>query len=245
MNLFVGTSGYSYKEWKGAFYPADISADEMLRYYAQRLPSVEINNTFYRFPREQVLSGWAEQVPADFRFVLKASQKITHMKRLKDVGEEVAYLLKTACVLEERLGVILFQLPPNLKKDLPRVEAFLNLLPDTMRFAVEFRHVTWFDDDVFALLRKHNCALCLADSDDDLDIPFISTANWGYLRLRRESYTPASLKKWMTTIASQHWESAFVFFKHEDEATGPKLAEKFLKMAESPGPAAQSRARTR
>jgi uncharacterized protein YecE (DUF72 family) len=235
MKLFVGTSGYSYKEWKGAFYPEDLPADDMLRYYALRLPSVEINNTFYRFPREHVLTGWAEQVPADFKFVLKASQKITHMKRLKDVEEEVAYLLKTACVLEHRLGVILFQLPPNLKKDIPRCEAFLDLLPDTMRFAVEFRHATWFDEDVYALLRKHNCALCIADSDDDLTVPVVSTAQWGYLRLRRETYSPASLKKWMSTIESQQWDSAFVFFKHEDEATGPKLAEKFLKMSGTSG----------
>jgi uncharacterized protein YecE (DUF72 family) len=231
MDLFVGTSGYSYKEWKGPFYPEDIPAEDMLRYYATRLPSVEINNTFYRFPRESVLTGWAAQVPPEFRFVLKASQKITHMKRLKDVGDEVAYLLKTACVLEQRLGVVLFQLPPNLKKDLPRLETFLTLLPDTLRSAIEFRHGTWFDDEVYTLLRNHNCALCIADSDGDLEVPFVSTARWGYLRLRREAYGPASLKKWMTAIQSQQWDSAFVFFKHEDEATGPKLAEKFLTMA--------------
>jgi len=231
MKLYVGTSGYSYKEWKGLFYPEDLPATEMLRYYATRLPAVEINNTFYRLPRENVLTSWGEQVPEEFRFVLKASQKITHFKRLKDAGEETDYLLRTACVLGERLGVILFQLPPNLKKDLSRLEAFLGSLPDTMRFAFEFRHPSWFEDDALALLTGHNCALCIADSDDDLEVPVVGTATWGYLRLRREGYTSASLRKWMSAVQSQKWESAYVFFKHEDEATGPKLAEQFLTLS--------------
>jgi uncharacterized protein YecE (DUF72 family) len=231
MKLYVGTSGYSYKEWKGPFYPEDLSAEKMLRYYATRLPAVEINNTFYRLPRENVLRSWAEQVPEDFRFVLKASQKITHFKRLKDVGEETEYLLRTACVLGERLGVILFQLPPNLKKDIARLKSFLSLLPDTMQFAFEFRHSSWFEDDAIALLAGQNCALCIADSDDDLEVPLLRTATWGYLRLRREGYTTAGLRKWMRAVESQSWERAFVFFKHEDEATGPRLAEQFLALS--------------
>ena len=230
--LFAGASGYSFKEWKGSFYPEDIKPDGMLAYYAARLPTVEINNTFYRLPKESVLRFWADQVPADFRFSIKASQRITHIKRLKDVLDETEYLIRTVRALGERLGVILFQLPPNLKKDLPRLEQFLKQLPADTRSAFEFRHVTWFDEEVFSLLRAHGCALCIADADDELEIPFVSTANWGYLRLRREEYTPASLKNWMKQIQSQDWQNAFVFFKHEDEGTGPKLAAQFLKLAD-------------
>ncbi len=235
MKLYVGTSGYSYREWKGSFYPEDLPAGQMLRYYATRLPAVEINNTFYRLPRETVLQSWADQVPGDFRFVLKASQKITHFKRLKDAVEETGYLLRTASVLGDRLGVILFQLPPNMKKDTPRLASFLTLLPDTMQFAFEFRHASWSEEDAVTLLRERNCALCIADSDDT-EMPFLRTASWGYLRLRREEYTIAALRTWMNTIEEQSWDHAFVFFKHEDEATGPKLAEQFLGLSADVAP---------
>ena len=173
MNLFAGTSGYSYKEWKGPFYPERLSAVDMLRFYASRLPAVEINNTFYRLPKADVLESWASQVPPEFRFTLKASRRITHLKRLRDVAEETDYLLRTAAVLGERLGAVLFQLPPNLRKDLPRLEAFLQHLRPTPRAAFEFRHSSWRDDDVLELLRSKGCAWCVSETDEtpDADVP--------------------------------------------------------------------------
>jgi uncharacterized protein YecE (DUF72 family) len=185
MNLYVGTSGYSYKEWKGTFYPEDLPEKQMLHYYGERFRSVEINNTFYRMPKESVLEAWAAEVPGDFKFVLKASQRITHMQRLKDAGDNVAYLLKVAAALKERLGPLLFQLPPFLKKDAPRLSEFLKLLPRDRRAAFEFRHQSWFDEEIFGLLREHQAVLCIAEAENELEIPFVSTADWGYLRLRR------------------------------------------------------------
>ena len=234
MHLFVGTSGYSYKEWKGNFYPEDLPDKEMLMHYGKQLPAVEINNTFYRLPKESVLKSWADQVPADFQFAVKASQRITHIKRLKDAGDETEYLLRIVRVLGSRLGCLLFQLPPNFKKDLPRLEQFLKHIPGDVRAAFEFRHATWFEQDVFDCLKANRCALCIADADDELEIPFVSTAHWGYLRLRREEYSKSNLKKWMKQIQDQGWERAFVFFKHEDEGTGPKLAAQFIKLADRP-----------
>ena len=231
MNLYVGTSGYSYKEWKGSFYPEKIPAKEMLRYYSERLSTVEINATFYRMPQPSMLENWKEQVPGTFRFSLKAPQRITHFKRLKEVDEETKYFLDTASVLEEQLGVVLFQLPPNLKKDLPRLEAFLAQLPAVPRAAFEFRHPTWFDDDVLELLRSRNHALCVSDTDD-LPITHIDkTADWGYLRLRRVNYSEENLAEWLKRIRDQNWQETFVFFKHEDEGTGPKLAAQFVELA--------------
>jgi uncharacterized protein YecE (DUF72 family) len=252
MSLLVGTSGYSYKEWKGNFYPDDLPDREMLKYYGSRLPTVEINNTFYRLPKESVLTSWADQVPAHFRFSIKASQRITHIKRLKDAGDETEYLLRTVRILGVRLGTILFQLPPNLKKDLARLEQFLKHIPGDVRAAFEFRHASWFEDDVFNLLRSNRCALCIADADDDLQIPFVGTADWGYLRLRREVYTGAALKGWMKRIQEQAWADTFVFFKHEDEGTGPRLAAQFIALGDDtpvsartdPKPAAKSRTRS-
>ncbi|MCU1264465.1 MAG: hypothetical protein JWM21_783 [Acidobacteria bacterium] len=231
MNLQVGTSGFSYKEWKGSFYPEDLPAKGMLSYYASRLPAVEINNTFYRLPQKSMLETWKEQVPANFRFSLKASQRITHFKRLKEVENETKYLLETAGALADRLGVILFQLPPNMKKDLPRLETFLECLPATTRAAFEFRHQTWLDDDVLQLLASKNHALCISDTDD-LPVTHIDrTAEWGYLRLRRVQYSDANLQEWLDRVRQQNWAEAFVFFKHEDEGTGPKLAAQFLNLA--------------
>src|SRR5688572_2081731 len=162
MNLYVGTSGYSYKPWKGTFYPEDLPDKQMLRYYGERFRSVEINNTFYRMPKAAMLEAWAAEVPAEFKFVIKAPQQITHIKRLKDVGDSVSYLIEVAGALKERLGPLLFQLPPHLKKDAARLREFLALLPSDRRAAIEFRHPSWFDDEVFGLLRDHRAALCIA-----------------------------------------------------------------------------------
>jgi len=227
MRVLTGTSGFSYKEWKGSFYPEDLPADAMLRYYAERLPAVEINNTFYRMPKAELLASWAEQVPDGFRFVLKASQRITHFKRLKDVSEEVGYFLRVAATLGDRLGPILFQLPPNLKKDLPRLSAFLDVLPAATRAAVEFRHASWFEDDVFEALRARGAALCVAE-DEDLATPLVATAGWGYLRLRRPDYGEPGVQAWADRVCGQSWEDAYVFFKHEDAGAGPRLAVQML-----------------
>ncbi len=233
MNFYVGTSGYSYKEWKGSFYPEDLSAKAMLSYYAQRLPAVEINATFYRMPQESMLENWLTQVPEDFRFSLKASQRITHFKRLKEVEEETKYFLKTAAILRNGLGVVLFQLPPNMKKDCERLGNFLKILPGDFRAAFEFRHPTWFDDDVLKLLAEHNRALCVSDTDE-LPVSHIDrTADWGYLRLRRVEYSEGDLSQWLARIKEQKWKETFVFFKHEDEGTGPRLAGQFLKLAQT------------
>jgi len=234
MRVLAGTSGYAYKEWKGSFYPEDLPADGMLGYYASQFGAVEINNTFYRMPSERILIGWAEQVPDDFRFVLKASQKITHHKRLKDAADEVGYFTRVASSLGPRLGPTLFQLPPYLKKDLPRLEAFLDTLPRRWRAAFEFRHESWFDDDVFAALRAREVALCIADTGEEGDAPFVATAPYGYLRLRRESYTPEDLKQWAVRIGEQRWDEAYVFFKHEDEGAGPALARAFMATQQEP-----------
>ncbi|MDQ5846851.1 MAG: DUF72 domain-containing protein [Acidobacteriota bacterium] len=232
MNLYVGTSGYSYKEWKGSFYPEKIPAKEMLSYYAERLTTVEINATFYRMPQTSMLENWKEQVPANFRFSLKAPQRITHFKRLKETEEETKYFLDTASVMGDQLGVVLFQLPPNFKKDLPRLETFVDLLPQNLRIAFEFRHPSWFDDDVLAVLSKNNRALCISDTDD-LPVTHIDkTSDWGYLRLRRVNYSEENLGEWLDRVNNQDWKETFVFFKHEDEGTGPKLAAQFLKLAE-------------
>jgi uncharacterized protein YecE (DUF72 family) len=228
MNLYVGTSGYSYKEWKGSFYPEKLAAKDMLPYYAERLKAVELNNTFYRMPQKSMVESWKAQVPDDFRFSVKASQRITHFKRLKEVKDETQYMFDTISALDDRLGVVLFQLPPNMKKDIERLELFLEHLPADIPATFEFRHPTWFDDEVLNLLRSKNRALCVSDTDD-LPVNHIDkTADWGYLRLRRVSYTKPNLKEWIKRIKAQKWEHTFVFFKHEDEGTGPKLAAQFI-----------------
>ena len=232
MTLYVGTSGYSYKEWKGSFYPEKIPAKDMLRYYSERLSTVEINATFYRMPQASMLENWKQQVPGSFRFALKASQRITHFKRLKETDEETKYFLDTAAaVLAEQLGVVLFQLPPNMKKDLPRLETFLTLLPPTTPAAFEFRHPTWFDDDVLDLLRSQNRPLVVSDTDDLPTTHIDKTADWGYLRLRRVNYSEENLVEWAARIRDQNWKETFLFFKHEDAGTGPRLAAQFLNLA--------------
>ena len=231
MKFYVGTSGYAYKEWKGSFYPKGLPAKAMLRYYGAHFRTVEINNTFYRMPTAALLQAWADEVPADFRFVLKAPQRITHLARLQDADETVAYLLDVAAILQQRLGALLFQLPPNLKKDVPRLRAFLDLLPAEPRVAFEFRHQSWFDDEVFALLSEHRAALCIAEAEGDLDVPVVATADWGYLRLRRPDYDDAALQAWAQRLRQQDWQDIFVFFKHEDAGRGPQLAARFIELA--------------
>jgi uncharacterized protein YecE (DUF72 family) len=230
MRFFVGTSGYSYKEWKGSFYPEKMPAKEMLGFYAQHFSTVEINNTFYRMPAPSVLESWASQVPENFRFVLKAPQSITHFKRLKEVEEPTERFLQVATALKERLGPLLFQLPPNFKKDLPRLERFLDLIPAGTAAAFEFRHESWFDDEVFARLRAKSCALCVADSEDLPAPQLVNTARWGMLRLRREIYPKAKLVEWLDKAKFQRWDDAYIFFKHEDSGTAPKFAGQFLEL---------------
>jgi uncharacterized protein YecE (DUF72 family) len=231
MNFYVGTSGYSYKEWKGSFYPQKLPAKQMLSYYSEHFKTVEINYTFKRLPTASVVAAWANAVPADFQFALKAPEQITHRKRLKDAGDAVTKFLDVARTFKKRLGPLLFQLPPNFKKDASRLDAFLQLLPPACRVAFEFRHASWFDDEVFELLRDHGVALCIADETDDLVVPFVATADWGCLRLRRPDYDDAALKKWVKQVRQQDWQDAFVFFKHEDEAKGPRFAKRFLDLA--------------
>jgi uncharacterized protein YecE (DUF72 family) len=229
MRILAGTSGFSYKEWKGSFYPEDMKPDGMLSYYADRFDTVELNNTFYRLPTEKALAQWAEQVPDSFRFALKASRTITHLKRLRDVADPVEYLCRVTRTLGDRRGPILFGLPPNMKADTDRLRGLLDLVPADVRAAIEFRHDSWHDDIVFDLLRDFNAALCVAHTDED-ETPFVATADWGYLRLRATAYSPADLRAWRDRIASQSWDDAFVYFKHEEAGTGPRLAAEFLVM---------------
>jgi uncharacterized protein YecE (DUF72 family) len=229
VRIAVGTSGFSYKEWKGTFYPAKFPESEMLQYYSERFGTVEINNTFYRMPKKEMLEKWPAQVPPSFTFILKASQRITHIKRLKDVQEEVAYFFEQAAVLGSQLGPVLFQLPPHSKKDLPRLQTFLGTLPANRPAAMEFRNETWLSDDVYDALREHNVALCIADTDEETT-PFVATADWGYLRLRGTDYPGEEMQKWAERVAGQDWGDAFVFFKHEDEGRGPALGQEFLQL---------------
>jgi uncharacterized protein YecE (DUF72 family) len=229
VRLFAGTSGFSYKEWKGSFYPEDLPASEMLQYYSARLSAVEINNTFYRMPRAEMLSQWSGQVPPGFVFVLKASQRITHQRRLKEAGDSVAYFFDQAAHLGDRLGPVLFQLPPNLKKDVPRLTSFLETLPPERRAAFEFRHASWFDEDVFEALRARGAALCLAE-DEELETPLQSTTAWGYARLRRQDYGSKDLRRRAERYRSQPWSELFVFFKHEEGGRGPALAREFTEI---------------
>jgi uncharacterized protein YecE (DUF72 family) len=230
MRILAGTSGWQYKEWKGSFYPEDLSTGDMLSYYAQRFPTVEVNNTFYRMPKPAVLADWASQVPDGFQFVLKASRRITHFGRLKEGAQEpLQFLLESAATLGDRLGPILFQTPPNLKKDLPRLKAFLGYIPRGVRGAFEFRHESWPDQETADVLREHDMALCIANTEDE-EPPWFATASYGYLRLRKVRYEEGELEGWAERIRSAGWKEAFVFFKHEDEGTGPRLAKSFTEL---------------
>ncbi len=231
MKIFVGTSGYGYKEWKGKFYPEKISPKEMLSFYSARLTTVEINNTFYRMPTEGVLTSWAEQVPENFIFALKAPQVITHLKRLKDVGGETEYLFRTLSVLDRKLGPVLFQFPKSFPADPPRLKDFLALIPGNISCAFEFRSPSWLDAEIFDLLRDRGCSLCIADANENPATEIINTAPWGYLRLRRSDYKDDDLSRWLERILAQQWEKAFVFFKHEAEAKGAEMALRFREFA--------------
>jgi uncharacterized protein YecE (DUF72 family) len=231
MEIRAGTSGFSYKEWKGTFYPEDLAASDMLSFYAGRLPAVEINNTFYRMPKPETVESWAEQTGEGFRFVLKASRRITHFKRLKDVDDEVDYFLRAAGALGERLGAVLFQLPPNLKKDIERLGAFLDRLGDPTRVALEFRHPSWHDAEVIDLLGERGAALCTADTEQEAG-RIVRTGPLGYLRLRRADYSDGDLAAWAERVREAGWRTAYVFFKHEDAGAGPALARGFMKLVE-------------
>jgi len=231
VTLRIGTSGYSYKEWKGSFYPEDLKAADMLSFYAQRLGTVEINNTFYRLPTKKLLDGWASKVPASFRFVLKVSQKITHYKRLKGTEEETGYLVESAATLGEKLGALLVQIPPKLGRDDERLASFLALLPAAMKAALEVRNPSWHVPEVYSLLEKRGVALVSSQTDEDHEPRVVRTAPWGYLRLRKTSYAPEELAEWSRRIAETGWDEAFVFFKHEQIA--PDLAEKLTRAASS------------
>jgi uncharacterized protein YecE (DUF72 family) len=234
MRLYAGTSGFSYDEWAGSFYPEKLPAKQRLAYYATRLTTVEINNTFYRTPKESIVDGWRTQVTGDFRFVLKASQRLTHQKRLQSCGEDLAFALSVYRAMQERLGPILFQLPPSFRRDLARLAAFLEHVPSDIRAAFEFRSDTWFGEDTYALLRAKNAALVVSDVDEAPEPPLVPTADWGYFRLRRVSYAPEALRSWLERARAQPWNEAYVFFKHEDAGTGPRLAGEFLELARQP-----------
>jgi uncharacterized protein YecE (DUF72 family) len=236
MRTYIGTSGWSYKEWKGSFYPPKLSANRMLRHYASRFTAVEVNNSFYRTPSEAVLATWAAEVPEDFRFVMKASRRITHNARLKAEDGSLEYFLRAVNPLGARLGPTLFQLPPTFQKDLPRLRAFLARLPRHWPAALEFRHDTWFDDEVYQLLAACNAALVAVDEDgsDGRGAPLVVTASWGYLRLRRAGYDAAALERWAGIVARQPWELAYLFLKHEEGSpAGPAAAEALQELLRS------------
>jgi uncharacterized protein YecE (DUF72 family) len=220
--LLAGASGYSFKEWCGSFYPDKMKPDAMLAWYAQRLPTVEINNTFYRMPKPSVLENWAQTTPENFRFAIKASRRITHDARIKPdaAKDSVEYLYRMLASLGGKLGAVLFQLPPNLKKDLPRLSDFLALLPQGHRAAFEFRNDSWFADDVYALMHAAQAALVLSEREDNAPPPLVQTAPWGYVRLRLENYSDDDLKRWAERIAGAAWQQVYVYFMHEPTAPG-------------------------
>jgi len=230
MKTWIGTSGFQYTEWKGTFYPEDLPASKMLPYFAERLQTTEINYTFHRIPSAKTIDNWKAQTPENFRFALKAPQKITHFAKLRDCQDTVAYFCQVISDLGERRGPVLFQLPPNFKKDTEILRSFLRELP-TMRAAFEFRHESWLDEEIYDLLRSSNIALCLADTEK-LPAPSAITADYGYLRLRREDYTSEDVARWATFVRQQagRWQEAFVYFKHEESGIGPKLAQQMVQL---------------
>lgn len=231
--VLAGASGYSFKEWKGIFYPEKCKPEEMLAFYSQRLPTVEINNTFYRMPKTTVLENWASTVPEGFRFAIKASRRITHMSRIKveSSAEPLGYLYRNLAALGPKRGPVLFQLPPNLKKDLPRLGDFLALLPQDHGAAFEFRNETWFDDDVYAALKAAGAALVLSEREDNAPPPLVETAPWGYVRLRLETYSESDLQGWADRLAATGWRETFVYFMHEP--TAPGYARALMDLADS------------
>lgn len=234
MNNWIGTSGFQYAEWKGKFYPEDLPAAKMLPFYAEHFSTTEINYTFHRIPSPKTIENWNKLTPKTFRFGLKAPQKVTHYAKLRDCGDTVRYFCEVISGLGERLGPVLFQLPPNFKKDAAVLSAFLRELPATMRAAFEFRHESWFDDEVFELLKTARAALCIADTEK-LTTPKRATADWGYLRLRREDYGKIDIERWAEFVREQkeHWSDAFIYFKHEEAGIGPKLGKEMQELLAS------------
>jgi len=230
VQFWIGTSGFQYAEWKGNFYPEDLPAAKMLPFYAERFSTTEINYTFHRIPAVKTIENWKTLTPENFRFALKAPQRITHWSKLRDCADTLEYFLKVAGGLGERLGPVLFQLPPTFKKDADVLSSFLRELPD-MRAAFEFRHESWFDDEIFDLLKSRNITLCIADTDA-LSTPKKMTADYGYLRLRREDYTDTDVKSWSEFVCEQksNWKDAFIYFKHEESGIGPKLARQMMEL---------------
>jgi uncharacterized protein YecE (DUF72 family) len=222
VKLFAGASGYSFKEWKGSFYPADMKPEGMLAWYAERLPTVEINNTFYQMPKVAILENWARSTPEHFRFSIKASRRITHMARLKadTAGDSLQFLYKNLAALGAKRGPVLFQLPPFMKKDLSRLAEFLQLLPEGHLAAFEFRNDSWFADDVYAALKAVGASLCLSEREDNAPPPLVETAPWGYVRLRLETYSEADLAGWARRLAGTGWKETYVYFMHEPTAPG-------------------------
>lgn len=236
MATWVGTSGYNYPEWKGSFYPEKLPAAGMLPFYAERFDTVEINNTFYRMPTRKTLEGWSAATPERFKLTLKAPQRITHRARLRDCAETTAYFLETAATLGPKLGVLLFQLPPYLRKDLALLDEFLSTLPEGTCAAFEFRHASWLDEEVYARLAARNLALCVMDSER-FSTPLELTADYAYFRLRDEGYTPADLARWAECIGerTRACREVFVYFKHEEEGKGPAFAQRFREALPRPG----------
>lgn len=233
MRLHVGTSGYSYAEWKGSFYPEKLPAKGMLAFYAKSFDTVEINNTFYRMPQPPLIAGWMAQVPENFTFVLKAPRRLSHGKAWSEDAEGFAMFARTAMTLGSRLGPVLFQLPPFAKKDTERLVRLLSYVPSDMKLALEVRNPSWLDDEVFALLGKHDAALCVSDDDVEKlksakELPDI--ASWGYLRLRKTEYSDADLRTWLTQVGARSWRDAYVFFKHEESGSAPAFAKRFLEL---------------
>ncbi len=228
MAIWVGTSGYNYPEWRGSFYPEKFPTTKMLPYYAERFSTVEINYTFYRMPNAKTGAAWDAETPAGFAFALKVSRRITHDARLKDVDESLRYFVHTARTLGPKLGPLLFQLPPYFKKDLGRLGDVLVLLPPGIRCVFEFRHDSWFSEDVYDRLRARNAALCVADTEQGTT-PAVATADFGYFRLRDEGYSKEDLKQWSQTITKLGigWQDTFIYFKHEESGIAPALALEF------------------
>jgi len=226
--VFVGTSGYNYPEWRGSFYPEKFSTDKMLAYYAERFSTVEINYTFYRMPNEKLLAGWAAGTPDGFTFTLKAPRRITHDSKLQRCEDITQVFCRTAKTLGTKLAVLLFQLPPNFKKDAAVLRAFTELVPEGTRAAFEFRHPSWFDEEVFDVLRGRGLALCVADSEK-LSAPVVMTADYAYFRLRDEGYQQADIERWASVIRGlQGVTDAFVYFKHEEQGLGPEFAKRLM-----------------
>jgi uncharacterized protein YecE (DUF72 family) len=232
MKLMAGASGYSYKEWKGSFYPQDMKPEGMLAYYAARLPTVEINNTFYRMPKTELLESWAASTPEGFRFAIKASRRITHLSRLKadSAADSVGFLYRNLAALGAKRGPVLFQLPPAMKKDLARLTGFLRLLPEGHAAAFEFRNDSWFSDDVYEALKAAGAALCLSEREDNGPPPLVETAPWGYVRLRLESYSEDDLGRWAQRLAATGWREVFAYFMHEP--TAPAYARTLMNLSE-------------